>query len=61
MSEAITRAVAEAIRIAIQTMAEAQAERMHDGSGSNIGGPTMKQLAFNWNTQDKYSELKSFR
>ena len=60
-SKAITRAVAEATRIAIQTMAEAQAERTHDRSGPKVGGPTMKQLAFNWNAQDKYSELKTFR
>ena len=33
MSEAIARAVAEASSIALQTMAEAQAERMHDSSG----------------------------
>ena len=32
MSEAITKAVAEAIRIALQTLAEAQAERTNDGS-----------------------------
>ena len=32
MNKAIGRAVAEATRIAIQTMVEAQAERMHDGS-----------------------------
>ena len=61
MSEAITRAVAEATRIAIQTMAEALAERMHNGSGPKIGSPTMKQPMFDWNTQDKYSELKTFR
>ena len=61
MSEAIARAVAEATRIAIQTMAEAQVERMHDGSGPKVGSPTMKQLTFNWNAQDKYSELKTFR
>ena len=42
-------------------MAEAQAERMYDGSGPKVGGPTMKQLTFNWNAQDKYSELKTFR
>ena len=30
MNKAIARAVAEATRIALQTMAEAQAERMHD-------------------------------
>ena len=32
MSEAIARAVAEATRIALQTMVEARAERMHNGS-----------------------------
>ena len=61
MSESIARAVAEATRIAIQTMVETQAERMHDVSGPKIGGPTMKQLTFNWNAEDKYSELKTFR
>ena len=61
MSKAITRAVAEATRIAIQTMAEAQVERTHNGSEPKIGGPTMKQPTFNWNVQDKYSELKTFR
>ena len=61
MSEVITRSVAEATRIAIQTMAEAWAERMHDASRPKIGSPAMKQLTFNWNAQDKYSELKTFR
>ena len=61
MSEAITRAVAEATRIAIQTMAEAQVERMLGTSGPKIGGLTMKQPTFDWSAQDKYSELKTFR
>ena len=61
MSEAIARAVAEGTRIAIQTMAEAQVEGTHDGSGPKVGGPAMKQLMFDWNAQDKYSELKTFR
>ena len=61
MSKAITRAVAEANRIAIQTMVDAQAETAHSRSGSKVGGPTMKQPTFNWNAQDKYSELKTFR
>ena len=61
MSKVITRAVAEVTRIVIQTMAEAWAERMHNISGPKIGGPTMKQLTFNWNAEDKYSELKTFR
>ena len=42
MSEAIARAVAEATRIALQTMAESQVERMHDRSGPKLGGPAMK-------------------
>ena len=52
MNEVITRAVAEATRVAVQTMAEAQVERMHDISGPKISGPTMKQLTFNWNAED---------
>ena len=61
MSEAIARAVAEATRIALQTMAETWAERMHDGAGPKLGGPTMKQPTVDWDMQDKYSELKTFR
>ena len=57
-NEAIARAVAEATRVAIQAMAEAWAERMHDISGPKIGGPAMKQLTFDWDAEDKYSELK---
>ena len=61
MSEAIERAVAETIRIASQTMMEAQAERMHDRTGPRLGSPTMNQPTFDWNVQDKYSELKTFQ
>ena len=61
MNEAIARAVAEATRVAIQTMAEAQAERTHDISGPKIGSLTMKHLTFDWNADDKYSELQTFR
>ena len=60
MSEAIARSVAEATRIALQTMAEAWVERMHDGSGPNVGSPALKQTTFDWNVQDKYSELKTY-
>ena len=60
MREAIARVVAEATRIALQTMVEAWAERMHDRSGPKLGGPTMKQPTFDWNVQDKYSELETF-
>ena len=60
MSKAIARAVAENTRIALQTMAETWAERMHDGSGPKVGSPAMKQTTFDWNVQDKYSEIKTF-
>ena len=46
LSEAIARAVAEATRIALQTMAEAQAERTCDGPRPKVDGPTMKQPTF---------------
>ena len=61
MSEAITKAVAEATILALKTMAEAWVERTHDGSEPKVGSPTMKQLTFDRNTQDKYSELQTFR
>ena len=53
MNEVITKAVAEATRVAIQAMAEAHAGRTHDTSGPKIGSPTMKQLTFDWNAEDK--------
>ena len=61
MSEVIARPVAEATRIALQTMAVAWVERMHDGAGPKVGGPAMKQPTFDWNVQDKYSESKIFQ
>ena len=61
MSKAITRAVAVATRIALQTMEEVQAERTQDGSGPKVGNLAMKQPMFDWNVQDKYSELKTFQ
>ena len=61
MSKAITRAVAEATRVALQTMAEAQAERTQNAAGPKLGGPAMKQPTFDWEAPDKYCELKIFR
>ena len=61
MNKAITKAVAEATRVAIQAMAEAQVERMHDTSGPRIGGPTMKQPMSDWNAEHKYNELNTFK
>ena len=42
-------------------MVEVWVERMHNTSGPKIGSPTMKQPMFDWDTGDKYSELKSFK
>ena len=61
MNKAITKAVADATKVAIQTMVEAWMERTHDISGPKIGSPAMKQLMFDWNAEDKYSKLKTLR
>ena len=55
MNKAIARAVAEAIRVVIQTMVEAQVERTHNILGTKISCPTMKQLTFDWNAENKFS------
>ena len=60
MSEVIMKAVAEATRIAIQTMAELQAQRVPNTVGSKLGGPTLKQPNFNWEAPDKYFKWKAF-
>ena len=61
MSEAITRAVAEATRIALQKMAEALTEKTQNAAGPKPGSPTLKQSSFNWEILDKYTELKTFK
>ena len=61
MSEAVTWAVAEATRIVLQTMVEAQSKRTQNAAGPKLDSPTMKQPTFNWEVADKYSELKTFR
>ena len=43
MSKAIVKAVAEAMRVAIQAMAEAAAEQPQGTAGPKIGDPAMKQ------------------
>ena len=50
----------EATRIAIQTMAETQTQRITSTSGPKLGGPTLKQPNFNWEASDKYTEWKAF-
>ena len=61
MSKAIAKAVAEATRVVLQTMAEAQAQRTQNAAGPKLGGPTLKQPMFNWEVPDKYTELKTFK
>ena len=59
MSEVIAKAVAEAMRITIQTMAETQLRMAENLQGPKIGGPVLKQPQFNWDVADKYSEWKA--
>ena len=46
ISEVIEKAVAEATRIAIQTMAETQVQRIPNAAGPKLGDPTLKQPTF---------------
>ena len=47
ISEALTKAVAEATRVVLQTMAEVQAQRTQNAAGPKLGSPTLKQPMFN--------------
>ena len=58
-NEAIAKAVAKVTTEAIQAMAVAAAERPASMVGPKIGRPTMKQPSFNWEADNKYSELKT--
>ena len=60
MSEVITTAVAEATRIGIQMMAEAQTQRSESQLGPKLGSPALKQPQFNWAATDKYTKWKAF-
>ena len=60
MSEVIMKAVAEATRIVIQTMAEMQVQRVPNAAGPKQGGPALKQPNFNWEAPDKYTKWKAF-
>ena len=61
LRETIAKAVAEATRVAIQAMVATVAERPQSTAGPKVGGPAMKQPTFNWETEDKYSKLKTFK
>ena len=60
MSEEIVKAVAEATRIVIQTMAEIQSRTAENQQGPKLGSPVLKQPQFSWEAADKYSECKAF-
>ena len=49
-----------AIRVAIQAMAETQAQRMPNTFGPKVGSPMLRQPSFNWEVTDKYTEWKAF-
>ena len=54
------KAVADATRIVIQTMAEMQTQRITSTSGPKLGSPILKQPNCNWEASDKYTEWKVF-
>ena len=58
MTEAITKAVAEATRAMIQIMVDLH--QRQEIKGPKLGGPVLKQLQFNWEVADKYTEWKAF-
>ena len=60
MNEAITKAVAKAMRVAIQTFTETQSQRSEGQWGPKLGGPALKQPQLNWKATDKYTEWKAF-
>ena len=60
-NEAIAKAVAEVMKAAIQVMAAVTAVRPQSVMGPKIGRHAMKQPSFNWEADDKYSNLKNFR
>ena len=60
MNEAIVKAIAEATRVAIQTILETQSQRSEDQQGPKLGTPELKQPQFNWEATDKYTEWEVF-
>ena len=60
MNEAITKVVAEATRVAMQTFSEVQSHRSEGQPGSKLGSQALKQPQFNWKATDKYTEWKAF-
>ena len=60
ITEAIVQVAVEAARVAAQTMATANRDNSQrlQNVVSKIGRPIMKQPKLDWETDDKYSELK---
>ena len=54
MNDTIVKAVAEATRAAIQTMVESQ--QGQEDHRPKVGSLALKQLQFNWDMADKYTE-----
>ena len=42
-------------------IAEAQVQRIPNRAGPKLGGPNLKQPTFDWETPDKYTELKTLK
>ena len=59
MSEVIAKAMAEAMWIAIQTMAEMQLRVEETQQGPKIGSPVLKQPQFSWDVTDKVFGVES--
>ena len=60
-NDAVAKAVAEATTAAIQAMAAATTESPQNTVGPKVGGSATKQPSFNWEANDKYSELKKLQ
>ena len=60
VNEAIMKAMAEATRVAIQTLAKTQVQRMPNTVGPKIGSPMLRQPNFNCKATDKYTDWKAF-
>ena len=60
--QAIAQAAIEAARVVVQAMAIVRTHRNDrmQNAVSKIGRAIMRQPTFNWEEEDKYSELKNF-
>ena len=56
----IAQAVAEASRLAIQTMSVAGTART-ENAGPRMNRPIMKQPTFNWSSKEMYAGLRNFK